>query len=521
MADLKKMLENVAKRYGKKTAIASGDFRMSYTDLEESSNRIAGGLLEMGVRKGDRVAILLNNGPQFACIFFGIVKTGAIAVPLDTKYKTRELNCLLEHCRPNVIFTESPYLEAATPLITGLEYIEHVISLSTSGSNGRILSYEELVAKGSAKSTEIDFTPDDEACIMYTSGPALTPKGAVLSHANLVRALMISADGFHQSDRDVAILFALPMHHIVGLIIILLTSICRGSTVIILPGLSIDGLMAVIEREKATIFIGVPFIHALIVKKVREEGVVHNLKSLCICGSIGSTLSQKLAGQFERYLGFRLIDFYGLTESTSHVTCQPLNGSGKPGSVGKALPGWDVKIVDDNNREMPDNQGGEVIIKGPIMSRYYKSPHDTDEMIKHGWLYTADIGSIDGEGHLFLTGLKKDMIIAKGQNIYPSDIETVLLDHSKIADAAVAGIPDEMRGEVVGAAVVLRAGKVATEQEIKNFCLEHLANFKVPKKIIFLDSLPGTDDGRINKQVVKKHLFKAYTAGKEKGKLES
>jgi len=521
MADLKKMLEDVAKRYGKKTAIVSGDFRMSYTDLEKSSNRIAGGLLELGVKKGDRVAILLNNGPQFACIFFGIVKTGAVAVPLDTKYKTRELNCLLEHCRPGIIFTESPYLETVTPLITGLEYIEYVINLSASGSNGQILSYEELMAKGSIQGMEVGISPDDEACILYTSGPALTPKGAVLSHVNLVRALILSADGFHQSDRDVAVLFALPMHHIVGLIIILLTSICRGGTVVILPGLSIDGLMAVIEREKATIFIGVPFIHALIVKKVKEEGVVHNLESLRICGSIGAPLSQKLAEQFERYLGFRLINFYGLTESTSHVTCQSLNGSDRSGSVGKALPGWDVKIVDDNNREVPDNRGGEVIINGPIMSRYYKSPRDTDEMIKHGWLYTADIGRIDGEGRLFLTGLKKDMIIAKGQNIYPSDIETVLLDHPKVADSAVTGIPDEMRGEVVGAAVVLRAGKVATEQEIKSFCLERLANFKVPKKVIFLDSLPIADDGRTNKQVVKKHLLKTYTAGKKKGKVES
>ena len=521
MANLKTMLEDVVRRHGEKTAIVSGDSRMSYTNLEESSNRIAGSLLELGVGKGDRVAILLNNSPQFACIFFGIVKIGAVAVPLDTKYKTKELNCLLEHCQPRVLFTESPYLEAATPLITGLKYIEYVISLSAAGSNRQILSYEEIMTKGLTQGTEVDIRPEDEACIMYTSGPALTPKGAVLSHVNLVRAVTISADGFHQSDRDVAVLFALSMHHIVGLVIILLTSIYRGSTVVILPGLSISGFMAVIEKERATIFISVPFIHALIVKKAREEGVVNNLNSLRICGSIGAPLSQKLAKQFEKYLGFRLINFYGLTESTAHVTCQSLNGSGKPGSVGRALPGWEVKIVDDNNRELPANQGGEIIVRGPIMSSYYKSPRDTAGMIKHGWLYTSDIGRVDEDGRLFLTGLKKDMIIAKGQNIYPSDIETVLLDHPEVTDAAVTGIPDEVRGEVVGAAVVLRAGGMATEQEIKRFCLERLANYKVPKQVIFLDSLPRADDGKTNKQVVKKHLLKTYAAGKTEGKVES
>lgn len=402
-----------------------------------------------------------------------------------------------------------------------MKYIEHVISLSGTGDSGQFLNYEKIIAKGSAQGIEVDISPEDEACIMYTSGPALTPKGAVLSHANLVRAVTISADGFHQSDRDVTVLFALPMHHIVGLIIILLTAICRGSTTIILPGLYINGLMAIIEREKATIFISVPFIHALIVKKAREEGVAYNLKSLRICGSIGAPLSQKLAEQFEEYLGFRLINFYGLTESTAHVTCQSLDGSDKSGSVGKALPGWEIKIVDDDSREVPANHSGEVIIRGPVMSSYYKSPGDTAGMIKHGWLYTSDIGTIDEDGRLFLTGLKKDMIIAKGQNIYPSDIETVLLDHPEITDVAVTGTPDEMRGEVVGAAVVLRANGTVTEQEIRRFCLERLANFKVPKKVIFLDSLPRDDNGKVNKQVVKEHLLKAYAAGKTGGKVES
>ena len=490
MADLKAILRSVARRYRDKTALVSGDSRISYGNLDESSNKIAVGLKNLGVRKGDRVAILLDNCPQFVIIFLAILKLGAIAVPLDTKYKARELNCVLNQCRPKLLFGASPNLKSIAQLLAELEYIEYVIDLSDNGSGYQFIDYKSMMTKGGEQDIEVVSKPEDEACILYTSGPALTPRGAVISNGNLVNALTISANGFRQSDRDITTLFALPMHHIVGLTIIMLTSICRGSMVVIIPGLSIGELLATIERERVTILIGVPFIHALLVKKAKAEGVAFNLDSLRICGSIGALLTKELAEQFEKYLGFRLINFYGLTESTVHITCQPLNGSGKIGSVGTALQGWEIKIVDDNGRVLPVNQSGEVIARGPIMSYYYQNRRDTDKVIRNGWLYTSDIGRIDEDGYLFLVSLKKNMIITKGQNVYPSDIETVLLEHSAVAEASVFGIPDEIRGEVVSAAIVLKKNKTTTEQEIKNFCLEHLANFKIPKQVIFLDSLP-------------------------------
>ena len=508
--NLKIILEDIAGQHGEKTAIISDGFRVSYAELDEASNRIANTLLEMGVKKGDRVAMLLLNSPQFVTVYFGIVKIGAIAVPLDTKYKIIELTCLLDHCQPKVLFAEGQYLELLIPALSVFGYIEHVISLSNEG-NGQFLSYKEIMARGSTRKIKVDIAPEDIAYIAYTSGPAFSPRGAMLSHGNLVRAVEISADSFQQTDRDIVMLFALPMHHIVGLVIILLTSIYRGSKVIMLPGLSINSLMEAIEKEKATILIGVPFIHALIVKKAREEGIEHDLGSLRICASIGAPLPVKIIEQFDRCLGLRLINFYGLTESTAHVTCQPLNGSGKLASVGRALPGWEVKVVDENNIELPPNQSGEVVIRGPIMEGYYKNSQNTTEIIKDGWLHTGDIGRMDEDGCLFILALKKDMIITKGQNIFPSDIETVLLGHPKVAEVIVAGIPDEMRGEVVGVAIILEAGEVATEQEITKYCLERLANYKVPKQVIFLDSIPMTADGKINKQDIKKYLLQAYS----------
>jgi len=513
--NLKSMLEEAAGRYGEKTSIISGNCRMSYAELDEASNKVANTLLELGVGKGERVAMLLLNSPQFVVVYFGIIKTGAIAVPLDTKYKIAELVSLLNHCRPKALFAESPYLETATSLLPQLPYIEHIIDVSVE-SAGKYTSYEDIIKDGSAEKVAVVIGDDDTANIGYTSGPgpAFQPKGAMLSHGSLVRSVQISAEGFRQTEEDVVILFALPMHHIVGLVIILLTAVYKASTVVILPGLSITSLMELIEKERVTILIGVPFIHSLIVKKAREEAIEQDLSSLRICGSIGAPLPTKLFRQFEEHLGFGLVNFYGLTESTAHVTCQPLDGSGRFGSIGRALPGWEVKIVDDGGRELPPENSGEIAVRGPIMSRYYNSPQQTADMIKDGWLYTSDTGNMDGDGCIFLTGIKKDMIITKGQNIYPLDIESVLAAHPKVAQAAVTRIPDEMRGEVVGVAVVLKAGQKATEQQLKKYCLGQLANYKVPKRIIFLQSLPQKDDSSVDKRTLGEYLLRAYKGGR-------
>ena len=518
--NLKVILEQAAKRYGEKTAVALGELRLSYTKLDEDSNRIANALIEMGVSKGDRVAMLLPDSPQFAVIYFGVVKIGAIAVPLDTKYKIRELTSLFSHCKPKVLVTESPYLEPLLPFLPAFRYIKCVIDLSAEG-NGQFLGYQVIMAKGSAQRVELEPKPTDVAHIAYTSGPAFRPKGVMLTHTHLVRAIKISACGFQQTDKDIVMLFALPMHHAVSLVVILLTSIGKGSTVIILPGLSIEGLMETIEREKATIFMGVPFIHALIVKKAMEEGIAHDLSPLRICASAGAPLPINIIEQFERHLGLRLIQFYGLTEGTAHVTCQDVDGSGKLGSVGQALPGWRVKVVDGNGQKLPPNRPGEIAIRGPIMKGYYKNPQASARAIKHGWLYTGDIGRLDEDGHLFILGLKKEVIIVKGQNIYPSDIEALLLAHPKVAEVAVVGVPGGMRGEAVGAAIRLKTGETATEQEIKKFCLERIANYKVPKQVIFLDSLPKTADGKMQKQALKGYLLTVYSTSKAEEKLVS
>ena len=501
---LKLMLEETANRYGGKTAIVLGDRRLSYTELDDASNKVANSLIRMGVNKGDRVAMLLPNSPEFVTIYFGIVKAGGIAVPLDIKYKVDELAFLFDSCQPKVMVAESPTLEPLVPALPRFKSIKHVIDLG-SKYEGRFLSYREIMASGSSNRIGVGLEPEDIAQIAYTGGPTNRPRGAMLSHQSLVTEAAISADGFRQTDKDIAMLFALPMYHVFGSVAVLLTSIYKGSTVVMVPGtgLSISIFMSTIERERGTMFLGVPYIFALAVDIAKKEGIKSDLSSLRLCGSAGAPLAIDTVRRFKQHYGFDLIDFWGLTEAVCHVTCPPIDGTGKLGSVGKALPGWEVKIVDDNGKELPLNQPGEIIVSGPIMKGYSNNPQDTAEAIKDGWLYTGDIGRVDKDGYLFIVGRKKEVIIVKGQNIYPSDIEDVLYTHPKVAEAAVVGIPDELRGEVIRAVISLKEGEVTTEEEIKRFCRKHMADFKVPKQVIFMDSLPKTATGKIGKEDLK------------------
>jgi len=500
--NLRLMLEKVAGQYGSKTAIALGDQRLSFAELDEASNKVANALLKLGVGKGDRVAMLLANSPDFVIVFFGIVKIGAIAVLLDTRYKFYELASLLNNCQPKILVAESPLLEPLVPDLPRFKSIEHVIDLS-SNYEGRFISYQEILATSSARKVEVELEAEDIALIFYASGTTSRPRGAMLSHGSLVVEAKASRDGFAQTDKDVVIQFALPMYHTLGLEVLLLTSLFTGSTVVMLPGVSISNLMETIEKERATIFMGVPYIFALAVNMAEKEGIKYDLSSLRLCVSAAQSLPITIREQFKQHYGFDIVEIYGLSEAVAHVTCQPVDGTGKPGSVGRPLSVWEIRIADDNGKELPVNQPGEIVITGPFMKGYYANPEDTAEMIKDGRLYTGDIGKIDEDGELFILGLKKDMILIKGQNIYPIDIEAVLSSHPAVAEAAVVGISDELRGERIRGVVRLKDGRVATERELQDFCRQHLANYKVPKQIIFVKSLPKTATGKIRKEELK------------------
>lgn len=507
MISLKLMLEQTVSLYGEKTAIVYGDQKLAYAELDEASNKVANALIKLGVEKGDRVALLLSSSPEYIATFFGIVKLGAIAVTLDINYKTNELSYLFNDALPKVLVSENPTLESLIPFLQGFRSIKHIIDLS-SEYKGKFTSYQEIMATSPGTRVEVEPKTEDTALIVYTSGPTFNPRGVVLSHNSLVLEAIMSAEGFQQTDNDIMMLYALPMHHVFGLVAAVLASIYKGSTVVMVPGtgLSITSFIAAIDRERGTMFLGVPYIFALAVDVAENEGIKNDLSSLRLCSSSGAPLSTDIMRRFKQQYGYDIIDCWGMTEAVCHVTCQPANGTGKPGSVGRPLSKWEVRVVDNNGNELPPNHTGELVIRGPIMKEYYHNSRATSEAIKDGWLYSGDIGVTDEDGFVYVTGRKKDMIIVKGQNIYTSDIEIVLQTHPKVAEAAVLGIPDDMRGEIVGAVVSLKAGEKATEQELRGFCVENLINYKVPKKIVLIDSLPKNADGKIDKEGIRSRL---------------
>jgi long-chain acyl-CoA synthetase len=393
--------------------------------------------------------------------------------------------------------------------LPGYKSIKQVINLeSAPRAPGDISSYQELMAGSSADSLDFEPQSEDIALILYTSGPSLSPRGVMLSHGRMVKEAKIMGDAFQQTDEDVVMLYALPLYHVFGLVAILLTSFFRGSTVVMVPGtgLSISSFMAAIEQERGTIFFGVPYIFALAVDLAEKEGIKHDLSSLRVCSSSADFMPVSLIKRFKDLFGHKILDCFALTEAVCHVSCPSLDGRGKLGSVGKMLPGWEVKIVDDTGRELPGNQHGEIALRGSFMSGYYNNPQATAEVIKNGWLHTGDIGKVDEAGNLYITGRKKDIIIVKGQNIHPVDVETVLFQHPEVAEAAVIGIPDEMRGEVVGAVISLKAGAKAGESELRRWCSDRLASYKVPKQFIFYPSLPRTAMGQIDKAAIRRKL---------------
>ena len=486
--NLQQMLENTVRKNPAKTAIVSGERRISYADVDEASNRIANSLIQMGVNKGDRVAMLLPNSAEFVFIYIGIIKAGSVPVPLDTRLKTGEIASFFANCEPVVLISDTPFLEPLLPVLSQFKTIKHVINLSPDYTN-RCINYRQMMATGSAEKVNIEVKPDYLGLISYPSGPSTHPKGSAISNNNLCALAVASAEGFKQTAEDVVMLFALPLYHNFALGSVLLTSIYLGSTIVIVPGtgISINSLMEAIEKERGTMWLGVPYIFALAIKIAEEEGIKHDLSSLRLCASGGAPLPIDTILRFKEHYGLTIADVWGLTEGVAHVTCQPIDGSGTPGASGKALPGYTLKIVDDNGNELPPHQDGEVIISGPMMDCYYNNPEDTSKAIKDGWLHTGDIGNLDEDGYLFLTGRKKNMIILKGQNIYPIDIEELLLTHPSIAEAKVVGIPDRLRGEVVRATIKLRDKTEATEQEIRHFCLERIADYKAPREIVFTE----------------------------------
>jgi long-chain acyl-CoA synthetase len=480
-------LEDAVQKNAERTVLISGKQYITYGQLNRAANTIAGLIKRSGIGKGDKVALMLPNIPEFFYSYFGAIKTGAIVVPLNTSSTPFELTYLLNNSDSQILITQESQIKKYQDIQDKIFPCHQVISIDSLNQNGELLTGADGKDSPSA-----EINPEDPAVIIYTAGLTGKAMGAVLTHHNLCSQLDMIQPVFRRTPDDIG-LSLIPLFHSFGATVNMLNVIQAGCSTVMIDRLTMDGLFSAIEREKITYIAAVPRLYIGMI--FYEKAFKYNLSSLKLCVTGGSAMPPDLIPVFEQKLGVRILEGYGLTEASPACSFNRLECVAKPGSIGTPLTGIDIKIVDDEGCELPRNEVGELIVKGNnVMKGYYKNEAATAAVIKDGWLHTGDLGRRDEENYLFLTGLKKRMIITSGFNVYPREVEMVLKMHPAIQASHVSGEKDLMRGETVKAHIVLKKGHSADEKEIIRYCKTYLSNYKVPREIEFVKEISDSTD---------------------------
>ncbi|MGG3160939.1 fatty acid--CoA ligase family protein [Geobacillus stearothermophilus] len=507
-------LAQIAKQLPDKEAYVFMGERCTYQQLDAAVSRFADGLAQLGVRRGDHIALLLGNSPQFVIGLYGALRLGATVIPINPIYTPEEIGYILLNGDVKAVIG----LDLLAPLFVEakkrLPLLEHAIVCETpegkekgvSLSEG-MKSFAEVLADGSPDFTGPELGDDDVAVILYTSGTTGKPKGAMLTHKNIYSNAQDTADylGINENDRVIA---ALPMFHVFCLTVALNAPLMNGGTVLIMPKFSPAAMFALAREEKATIFAGVPTMYNFLYQY--EGGTVADLQTLRLCISGGASMPVALLENFEKKFNVIISEGYGLSEA-SPVTCfNPLDRPRKPGSIGTNIKNVENKVVNEYGEEVPVGEVGELVVRGPnVMKGYYKMPEETAAALRDGWLHTGDLARMDEEGYFYIVDRKKEMIIVGGYNVYPREVEEVLYSHPGVVEAAVIGVPDPDYGEAVRAYVVAKNPEL-TEAELIAYCRERLAKYKVPSAIDFLDELPKNATGKILRRALKERLASSH-----------
>ena len=517
-------LNTAAGNFPNKPATNFFGTEITFWDLKQQVLQMANAMAALGVKKGDRVGIHLPNCPQYIIAYYAAQNLGAVVVNLNPMYTVDELKALTVDTGVSTLFTFDMVLPNIRPLCQQVDIAHVVVTRVTDYIEGfgqstpEELELEEgwhhfsvlLENTSSTRLPRIDIGPDDPALIQFTGGTTGLPKGAILTHANLVAAtLQCSLWGSAFTDRtsweNRNVISILPFFHVYGTIVVLNWGMFNCATQILVPRFEIDEFMGILGNfERITFFPAVPtLINAVISHPKAAE--LELGKKLGLFNSGGAPMPLELIEQVQD-MGINYGEGWGMSETTSLGIANPLLGMSKAGSIGIPFPDTDVRIVDIQGgmEDVPKGQPGELIIRSPlIMKGYHNNPAETAEQIKDGWLLTGDIAVQDEDDYYSIVDRKKDMIIAGGYNIYPREIDEVLYQHPKVADAVAIGIADEYRGETVKAFVVLKAGETATAEEIISFCREKLAAYKSPKLVEFRQDLPKSAVGKVLRKILR------------------
>jgi long-chain acyl-CoA synthetase len=495
-----------------KSAISFYGTTFEFGRLQALVEKMAASLAASGVEKGDRVALMLPNCPQYVISFFATVRLGAIVTQINPMYVEREIEHILNDSGAETIVVFADVYERVKAVLPDTK-LKTVIVVDFAGEpewpGAGHRPFGDFLSKDADPAPEVDIDPaEDVAALQYTGGTTGMSKGAMLTHRNLVANVQQTIDVFVRDPAQFTgrkCVGALPFFHIYGLTCVMLFGIKLGVEQVLLSRFEVSEALAVFENDRPTMFSGVPTMYMALLASDADLRK-HHLHDVQIFNSGGSALPVNLKRSFEEEVGKPLFEGYGLSEA-SPVTHNnpPFLGQGREGSIGIPIPSTDARVVDveTGENELPVGESGELIIKGPqVMKGYLNLPDETAETLKGGWLYTGDVAKMDESGYFYIVDRKKDMIVASGYNVYPREIEEVLFEHPDVAEAVAIGVADEYRGESVKAFVVKRSGAQATEEDVQAFCKERLAAYKTPKAVEFREELPKSAVGKLLRRVL-------------------
>jgi long-chain acyl-CoA synthetase len=475
------LLEESVQKHADRLVLISENQRITYRQLYSAVQAAAQSLKNLGMEKGDKVALMLPNIPEFFYCYLAIVQSGAVVIPINTSSTAYELRYLLNNGDAKILIAQASGEKRFREIKDQLSTCHSLYTIDP-GQNTFVTEREGAFSQKEHLSVAID--PDDPAVMIYTAGLTGNPLGAVLTHSNLCSQLDMIQPIFRREPDDIG-LCLIPLFHSFGGTVNMLNVIQAGCSTVMMDRLTMDSLFSTIEREKITYIVAVPRLYLGMV--FYEKAAKYDLSSLKLCVTGGSAMPPNFIPVFEKKFGVRILEGYGLTEASPACSFNRIELAAKPGSIGTPLNGIDIKIVDEAGQEMPRNQIGEVIVRGGnVMQGYYKDAAATASVIKDGWLYTGDLGRMDEENYIFLTGIKKRMIITSAFNVYPREVETVLNLHPAVQDSRVLGKKDLMRGELVTAQIVLRDGLHPDDKEIIRHCKVYLSPYKVPREVEFV-----------------------------------
>ncbi|MFA5891821.1 MAG: long-chain fatty acid--CoA ligase [Actinomycetota bacterium] len=490
-----------AARNPTKPALIYQDRPITYVDVDREIDAAAAGFAALGVRKGDRVAVMVNNIPHFVYSYLGILRAGGVMIPLNTMYTPDEVSFIVSDAGARAAVVAEPFIAAVEGLVHAVPMLEHVVVVGGTASVGT-MTWEQMSGCG-GNVPDVRISDDDLACLAYTSGTTGKPKGAMLTHGNLAANFdqMGKVSMLALTEDDVSLL-ALPMFHIYALNVILGLTLQVGATAVLLERFDAVGSLDAVERHRVTALFGAP---PMFVAWLNTPGIEHrDLSSVRVAVSGAAPLPGPVLEEFHRRLSITIWEAYGLTETAPGVTSNAMGEVAKPGSIGKALPGVELRLVDEDGDDVEEGDPGEIVVRGPNVFRgYWGLQEETEAAMRGGWFHTGDVAYEDEDGYLFLVDRKKDLIIVSGFNVYPREVEDALLRHPKIAEAAAIGIAHPYTGEAVKALLVLRPGEHATEEEIIEFCRRSIARFKCPQVVEFVDELPHTQTGKVLRRALR------------------